>query len=64
VLVTTQSGRAFLLRATGDAMGVRASLELFPDVSPADRDIWSHPALVGNRLYVRNLVGISCFVLE
>jgi outer membrane protein assembly factor BamB len=64
VLVTTQSGRAFLLRATGDTMEVRASLELFPDLSPAERDVWSHPALVGNRLYVRNLVGISCFVLE
>jgi outer membrane protein assembly factor BamB len=64
VLVVTQGGKVFLLRAAGDALEVRASLELFPDVSSADRDVWSHPALVGNRLYVRNMLGISCFVLE
>jgi len=36
-----------------------------PTVIPLelDRYVWSHPALVGNRLYVRNLLGVYCLLL-
>jgi len=64
VLVIAQSGKVLLLRATGRSLEIRARLDLFPDVSPVDRDVWSHPALVGNRLYIRNLVGVSCFLFD
>ena len=29
-----------------------------------DAEVLSHPALVGNRLYVRNLLGVYCFLLD
>ena len=41
-----------------------ASLDLFDDVPDADRDVWSHPALIGDRLYVRNLLGVYSFLLR
>lgn len=64
VLVTAQSGKLCLLRATGDSIEIRSRLDLFPDVAQSERDVWSHPALVGNRLYVRNMVAVYCFLLE
>jgi len=39
-------------------------ISLFDDVHETERDVWSHPALVRNRLYVRNLLGVYCFVLH
>ncbi len=64
VLVTTQSGKLCLLRASGDSIEIRSRVDLFPDVTPTERDVWSHPALIGNRLYVRNMVAVYCFLLE
>ena len=40
------------------------SLNLFDDVSEAERDTSSHAALVGNQLYVRNGLKIYCLLLE
>jgi len=64
VLVTTQSGRLYLLRATKKGFDPVSTLDLFQDVPSTDRDVWSHPALVKNRLYVRNLRGVYCFLLD
>ena len=64
VLVTTQSGRLHLLKSDKQRCRRVATLELFEDVPAADREVWSHPALVGNRFYVRNLLAAYCFVLE
>lgn len=64
VLVTTQSGKLCLLRASGDSIVIRSAVDLFPDVAESERDVWSHPALIGNRLYLRNMVAVYCFVLE
>jgi len=64
VLVVTQSGHLYLIEATGEGYRERGSLALFEDVPSTERDVWSHPALVGNRLYVRNLLGIYCFILS
>jgi outer membrane protein assembly factor BamB/ABC-type phosphate/phosphonate transport system substrate-binding protein len=64
VLVITQSGKLCLLRASGDSIAIRSTVDLFPDVAQSERDVWSHPALVGNRLYVRNMVAVYCFLLE
>jgi outer membrane protein assembly factor BamB len=64
VLVTTQSGELCLLRAGKSGLDKIASVTLFDDVSETERDVWSHPALAGNRFYVRNLLGVYCFLLE
>jgi outer membrane protein assembly factor BamB/ABC-type phosphate/phosphonate transport system substrate-binding protein len=64
VLVITQSGKLCLLRASGDSIEIRSRIDLFPDVAQSERDVWSHPALIGNRLYVRNMVAVYCFLLE
>jgi hypothetical protein len=64
VLVISQSGKLTLVRATKKGFQSEGSLDLFDDVPAEDREVWSHPALVKNRLYVRNLLGVYCFVLE
>ena len=64
VLVTTQGGRLYLLRTDAARFECLASLDLFDDVPAAERDTWSHPALVGSRIFVRNGLGIYCFLLE
>jgi outer membrane protein assembly factor BamB len=64
VLVLTQNGRLCLLKADASDYRCVARLDLFEDVPEAERDTWSHPALVGNRFYVRNGLGVYCFLLE
>jgi len=64
VLVMSQTGRVFLVKASKIGFDCRATLDLFDDVPLEDRDVWSHPALIGNRLYVRNLLGVYCFLLD
>lgn len=64
VLVVTQSGELWLLRPSRKGCEVVSTLALFDDVPETERDVWSHPALVGNRLYIRNLLGVYCFLLD
>ena len=64
VLVTTKSGKLYLLRASKEGFDCVSSLELFQDVADTERDVWSHPALVSGRLYIRNLLAVYCFLLE
>ena len=64
VLVTTQTGKLCLLDATKRRFTCLATLDLFNDVAEADRDVWSHPALIGNRLYIRNALAVYCFLLR
>ena len=64
VLVMTQTGILCLVKATKKGLECASRLDLFGDVPDTDRDVWSHPALVGNRLYVRNLLGVYCFLIE
>jgi len=64
VLVTTQSGKLYLIRADRKGFDCISTLELFADVADTEREVWSHPALIGNRLYIRNLLGVYCFLIE
>jgi outer membrane protein assembly factor BamB/ABC-type phosphate/phosphonate transport system substrate-binding protein len=64
VLLVTQSGRLSLLRPSASGLDQIASVSLFEDVADTEREVWSHPALVGNRLYIRNLLGVYCFLVE
>jgi len=64
VLVTTQSGKLYLLDSGRREFAPVGTLDLFPDVPDSAREVWSHPALVGNRLYVRNMLGVYCFLIR
>lgn len=63
-LVTTQMGTVSLVKADPAGFQSVGSLDLFDDVADTDRDVWSHPALVGNRLYIRNMLAVYCFLLQ
>jgi outer membrane protein assembly factor BamB len=64
VLAITHAGRLRLLKPDRKGPAETSALDLFDDLPDGERDVWSHPALVGNRLYVRNLLGVYCFLLE
>jgi outer membrane protein assembly factor BamB len=64
ILATTQIGELFLVKADRKKLRVISHQNLFPDVSDTERDVWSHPALVGNRLYIRNSLAAYCFMLD
>ncbi len=64
VLVSAQTGDLFLVRADRQRYDCVGRFSLFDDVPDIDRDVWSHPALVGNRLYIRNLLAVYCFLLR
>jgi outer membrane protein assembly factor BamB len=64
VLVVTHTGKLYLLRPNRERFDCLSTLDLFDDVADTDRDVWSHPALIGNRLYIRNLLAVYCFLLE
>jgi len=63
-LVTTQVGKLGLVEADRAGFRCAGTVDLFRDVADTERDVWSHPALVGNRLYIRNLLATYCFLLE
>jgi outer membrane protein assembly factor BamB len=63
VLVLSQEGTLWLVKATKSRFAPISKLELFDDLPEEERDVWSHPALVGNRFYVRNSLGVYCFLL-
>src|SRR2546428_6316649 len=59
VLVVALSGELFLLAANTDKFEVLSRLRLFQD----DAEIYSHPALVNERLYIRGPSSVCCFDL-
>ncbi|MBI5864058.1 MAG: hypothetical protein HZB38_06055 [Planctomycetes bacterium] len=59
VLITTDRGELVLIDATGDAFRPISRLRLFEGKA----DVWSHPALVGRRLYVREKREVVCLSL-
>jgi outer membrane protein assembly factor BamB len=64
VLAASQRGDLLLMRPDRTGPNIQASYPLFDDVPETDRDVWPHPALVKNRLYVRNGLGVNCFLLN
>jgi len=62
LLVTSQSGEISLLDLDRAKPRLVARWTPFAGDPETDRDIWSHPVLAGNRLYVRNGLGVSCFL--
>lgn len=65
VLAMSLNGTLHLLKAErGVKMKLVSSVDLFPGVVKEERKTWSHPTLVDGRLYVRNFLGVYCFLLE
>ncbi len=62
--VTTQMGTIALVKADRSGFRSVGSLNLFEEVADTDRDVWSHPVLIGNRLYIRNMLAVYCFLLN
>ena len=64
VLTISLMGELCLLEP--DRAGHRriSRLPLFDKLPDADRETWSHPAMVGNRLYIRNALGVYCFLVR
>lgn len=59
VLVTTEKGELILLDATAEQFTPLSRLKLFEN----DSGVFSHPALVGSRLFVRSSTSLVCLPL-
>lgn len=60
VLVATNHGELLLIDARGDKFTILSRLRVFPE----DSEVLSHPAIVGNRLYLRDMTRIVCVDLN
>jgi len=59
VLIFSAAGELLLVRADRHRYTLESRLRLFED-----SDTWSHPALVGDRLYVRTRAEVCCVLLD
>jgi outer membrane protein assembly factor BamB len=59
VLIVTMGGELILLDATTNASAIVSRLRVFEE----DVEVYSHPALVGTRLYIRGGAGVMCIEL-
>jgi ABC-type phosphate/phosphonate transport system substrate-binding protein/outer membrane protein assembly factor BamB len=59
ILAITVKGELLLIKAAREAYTPVSRLTLFKDT-----EVWSHPALLGNRLYLRSMKEICCFLLK
>lgn len=63
VMIVSDTGQLLLVRPNPKRCEVLAHCDLLESEQEMDREIWSHPVLVGNRLYARSLLGVYCFLL-
>jgi outer membrane protein assembly factor BamB len=59
VLAVTVHGELILLEASSEGFTPVSRLRVFQDT-----EVWSHPALVGNRLYLRSMKEICCLLFD
>jgi ABC-type phosphate/phosphonate transport system substrate-binding protein len=59
VLAISVRGELVLLKALRDSVTPVSRLRLFQDT-----EVWSHPALIANRLYIRGMKEICCILLD
>ena len=59
VLAVTVGGELILLKAARDGFTPISRLQVFTGT-----EVWSHPALVGDRLYLRSMTEICCILLR
>ena len=64
------NGRVMIMTIDGELLLVRADRKKYELISRLkvlsgeDTEIWSHPALVSGRLYIRNKASITCLLLK
>ncbi|MGE5295311.1 MAG: hypothetical protein ACM3VT_10835, partial [Solirubrobacterales bacterium] len=59
ILAFTVKGELVLLEAARKAFTPISRIRLFEG-----EEVWSYPALIGDRLYIRSMKQICCFVLD
>lgn len=64
VLATTTTGELLLFAAEPQACRVISRLQVFQGKDGRSPDIWAHPALVGDRLYLRSPEETVCLLLD
>ena len=64
VLAITTTGQLLLFAAEGGACRVISKLQVFRGKNGRSPDLWAHPALVGDRLYLRSPEEIVCLRLD
>jgi len=64
IMATTLRGRLLFFEVDAEKFRLQSVLEPFADEPDPAREVWSDPALVGNRLYLRDQWSVSCFLLE
>jgi len=64
VLAATQTGELILAKTDRNKFSAVSRINLFADVPNTEKDVWSHPVLLGHRLYIRNSLAAYCFLLE
>ena len=60
ILITGIHGEVLLIDALADSFKVLSSIELIEE----DSGVYSHPAMVGDRFYIRGSSDIRCFVFK
>ena len=61
LMVFTVDGQLLLVKADGPKHVLLDRRRLYRE---QDAEVWSHPALVGDRLYVRNDLDVRCFLMK
>jgi outer membrane protein assembly factor BamB len=64
VLAMCTTGELILFAAEAKACRIISRLQVFPGKKSHSPDIWAHPALVGNRLYLRSPEETVCLCLD
>jgi outer membrane protein assembly factor BamB len=59
ILATSVKGELVLLKASGESFSPVSRLRVFKEA-----EVWSHPALVGDRLYIRSMKDVCCILLS
>lgn len=63
LLVLGRGGELILIDIAGDKPKVVSRTKLFDDEATEEAELYSHPAITGNRLYVRGERSLACFEL-
>ena len=61
VLIVTVESQLLLIEANAESYAPKSQLSLFDAVKT---EVWSHPAILPGRLYIRNSSEISCLLLD
>ncbi|MCO6046695.1 PhnD/SsuA/transferrin family substrate-binding protein [Aeoliella sp. ICT_H6.2] len=64
LLILGHGGELLLIDISGESLTITSRTFLFDDPETREAELYSHPAIVGNRLYVRGETSLACFELQ